>query len=236
MHPSVVLSSSLDSLAKFVNKGLGTWLPTTTYIGLFDGEHLPLLPVLSTENPNSITLYRWGFRPYWVKNHDAYIIEARGRLITPIERVMDTPSYLGVVQQNRCVVLVDGYVDGESNQYISTESGEPLLLLAIWNDWADPAIPWWGKDTTVTLLSKVDKITDTVTGATKQKRVPIAVTPSEAGYWLSELKHEQSAHGLINHFSKPGKVPLEISSTELIGKGILKLSVADPAFPVERLA
>ncbi len=98
------------------------------------------LAVISTENPDELSFYRWGLIPFWSKD-----IKIGNRLINAkSETISEKPAFRNSFKRKRCLVLSDGFFEWkkitakEKIPYRIFLKDEPLFAMAgIWDTWKD---------------------------------------------------------------------------------------------------
>jgi putative SOS response-associated peptidase YedK len=109
----------------------------------FNAFNIPDLPVIQAEDPESISLVKWGLIPFWVKDSRA---AAEIRLKTfnaRSETIREKPSFRGAVKSKRCLVLCRGFYEWQHRgtekipHYIYLEGEPPLALAGLYDDWTD---------------------------------------------------------------------------------------------------
>lgn len=137
------------------------------------------LPVISSENPQQISLFRWGLIPRWAK--DAKIgyrmINARS------ETIMKKSAFKGPFMRRRCLVLADSFFEWDKKKKIhvpyriNLKNREPFAFAGITDFWKDNQ----GKEIqsfsiiTTKANSLIYRIHD---------RMPVILSKSDNGAWL----------------------------------------------------
>lgn len=66
-----------------------------------------MVPVVTQDDPEHISIYRWGLIPFWAKD-----IKIGSKMINArIESILDKPSFKQAVEKRRCLVPTDGYYE-----------------------------------------------------------------------------------------------------------------------------
>jgi len=99
-----------------------------------------LHPVITSENPDQIQLFKWGLIPFWAKD-----TKIGSRMINSrIETITEKPSFRNAVKRRRCLVLVDGFyewkkIDNRKQPYyIHLKSNAVFAMAGIWEKWKNP--------------------------------------------------------------------------------------------------
>jgi len=92
-------------------------------------------PVIINDGVKKTKMMRWGLVPSWSKNDQigSKMINAR------LETILEKPSFSGLVKNNRCVVLADGYFEWTKQHrqpyYITHTENKILPLAGLWTTW-----------------------------------------------------------------------------------------------------
>lgn len=98
------------------------------------------LAVISTEDPQAVSFYRWGLIPSWAKDPAIgnRMINARAESIT------EKPSFRSAFRSRRCLVLGDGFYEWKKEgkdkipYRITLADGSPFAMAGIWDKWLSP--------------------------------------------------------------------------------------------------
>jgi putative SOS response-associated peptidase YedK len=98
------------------------------------------LPVITSDNPDSIQLFKWGLVPFWAKDPSIgnKMINARG------ETLSEKPAFRNLLRKKRCLVLADGFFEwkpeGKQKQpfHIFFRGKKLLTFAGLWDSWTDP--------------------------------------------------------------------------------------------------
>lgn len=104
--------------------------------GDFNGFEHPQTPVISNEQPEAISLGKWGLIPHWADQH----FEARNTLNARIETLSDKASFSPYLA-NRCLILVSGFYEWQwldkqgkrKQKYYITGPQETFALAGLWS-------------------------------------------------------------------------------------------------------
>ncbi len=105
------------------------------YVPRYNGAPTQLLPVITSEEPGKLQLFRWGLIPRWSKEiPKAPLINARS------ETIDQKPSFKSGFREKRCLVPADGFYEwvhsGRKLPYRFTLKDESLFAFAgIWDNW-----------------------------------------------------------------------------------------------------
>ncbi len=108
------------------------------YVPRYNGAPTQQLPVITSEKPLRLQLFRWGLIPRWAKEMSKMpLINARS------ETLEEKPSFKTVFRERRCLVPADGFYEwvhsGKKYPYRFTLKDESLFAFAgIWDCWKKP--------------------------------------------------------------------------------------------------
>lgn len=110
-------------------------------------------PVITDENPKTLSLLRFGMTPFWAKK-PMMLINARSEGDHNAE---DDPDYKGAkgiitkpafrkpIRSQRCLVLADAFIEGTTTEKLNKpflvylrNKERPFALAGIWDKWANP--------------------------------------------------------------------------------------------------
>ena len=169
-----------------------------------------LAPVITTEKPHEIQLFKFGLTPFWAKS-EMNLFNARAEGDSNKE---DNPAFRGAagiilkkafrkpIRSQRCIVIASGFIEGPSALGLSKpyliylrNHQNPFPIAGIWDTWLNPL-------TGFTEISFAI-ITTTANSLLRQvgnPRMPVILTDSEAKKWIksgTELSHITS---MLNHY------------------------------------
>jgi len=105
------------------------------YVPRYNGAPTQLLPVITSEQPRRLQLFRWGLIPSWSKEVNRIpLINAKS------ETIEEKPSFNRAFKSRRCLVPADGFYEwvhsGRKLPYRFTLKDESLFAFAgIWDCW-----------------------------------------------------------------------------------------------------
>lgn len=107
------------------------------------GFDFPVMPVITAEAPQKVQAYRWGLIPHWAKtSEDALKLRAQ-TLNARAETLFEKPAFRTYIQQNRCLVLADGFFEWMDFQkrkyphYVRLKSGGLFAFAGLYAHWTD---------------------------------------------------------------------------------------------------
>lgn len=178
-----------------------------------DDLYLPNMPP-TTELPVIIRntdgligkMMRWQLHPSWSREAPTYKAQTFN---ARIETVLTLNSYRTPVRERRAIVPMAGFVEwqrvGQEKQPYYIDAGDaPLLVAGIWENWRDQVLSF-----AVITQPANDEF------AWLHDRMPLTLTPAEAGRWLDPYEGaEKLVHELAGHSLKlfPRKVSQKVNN------------------------
>lgn len=170
----------------------------------FDIELLPsynvapgaYTPVISSNDPRSLQLMRFGLVPSWSKT-DKMLINARSegehnKADDPAYRgakgIIEKPAFRKAIRSQRCLVIADAFVEGTTKEKLSKpylvylrNKVRPFAMAGIYDVWKNP-------ETGVEIYAFA--IITTVANELLQKiphhRCPVILSPNQEAKWLNQ--------------------------------------------------
>ncbi len=138
---------------------------------------------------------RWGFVPSWSKELSAgyKMINARA------ESVADKPSFQQAFQNQRCLVVADGFYEWKKEGtkkrpfYIRLKNGQPFGFVGLYNIWKTPE----GEQiyTSTIITTDANEIVQPL-----HDRMPVIAEPDQYDLWLDPRIHDKT---LLRNVLKP---------------------------------
>jgi putative SOS response-associated peptidase YedK len=124
---------------ELIKERFGVTVRSAIYKARYNCAPSQSLAVISTEEPDKLSYYRWGLIPFWAKDPAIgnKLINARA------ETIIDKPSFKQAFRSRRCLVLSDGFFEwdksGEKQPYrIILKDSAPFSMAGIWDKWENP--------------------------------------------------------------------------------------------------
>ncbi len=159
------------------------------------GFTFPEWPVITSENPDKIKLFRWGLIPFWVKDiEQADKIRAQ-TLNARSETVFEKPSFRLSIHKKRCLVISTGFFewhDFNKKKYpyfIHLKEIEIFALAGIYSQWVNKL--------TGEILNTFSILTTSANPLmakihNSKERMPLILSPETEHEWLnSDLSDKQ---------------------------------------------
>ncbi len=138
---------------------------------------------------------RWGFVPSWSKELSAgyKMINARA------ESVAELPSFQQAFQNQRCLVVADGFYEWKKEGakkrpfYIRLKNGQPFGFVGLYNIWKSPE----GEQiyTSTIITTDANEIVQPL-----HDRMPVIAYPDQYDLWLDPSIHDKT---LLRNILKP---------------------------------
>ena len=168
------------------------------------------LIMVQDKGSNIVREMRWGLIPGWSKNelHGSKMINAR------LETVTTKPSFKNLINQNRCIILSNGYYEWKQDGsikvpfFIHRRDRSMILFAGLWTVWPTSS----KRIFTYTILTTKSQ------GGISQihDRMPLILDQSKVGMWtnhdnqfseiqkgLSKLKHKLSFYQVSDFVNTP---------------------------------
>lgn len=168
---------------------------------LFSAFRLPKLPVIDSEDPNSISPASWGLIPRWIKNKTEADKIRYKTFNARKETIFEKPSFRHAAHHRHCLVPVTGFYEwheapfGKIPYFLRLKNRPVFSLAGLYEEWTDhetgEVIPTF---TVITLPANplLEKIHNT------RKRMPAVLAPEMENEWLTDAYSEQNAGKILN--------------------------------------
>ncbi len=112
---------------------------------LVNGFAHPLTPVVSSNNPQMLEMYRWGLVPGTVGTHReaSHFLREYSTLNAMSEKLQDSKLYAESAESRHCLVLASGFFEWQHKgrqripHYISLVCENLFAFAGIWDSWVD---------------------------------------------------------------------------------------------------
>lgn len=169
--------------------------------GRFTGFAHPFLPIILQGNPAEIRHFQWGLLPEWVKDFASAKKLADQTLNAMGETIAEKPSFRGSVNQQRCIVLVDNFIEWRHTELgkqayrmkLIKEDAPLRALGGLWSFWKEPqsGIPFH----TFTIITTEANEEMAWVHNTKM-RMPLVLEENQFEEWLSSSSYKE-VQGLV---------------------------------------
>lgn len=161
------------------------------------GFDFPLLPVITTEKPNSLQNYRWGLIPPWVKDANEANEIRLHTLNARSETMYDKPAFKNAIHSKRCLVPLTGFFEWQHPNsktkipyFIGLEQQEIFSVAGIYESWVNPTDNELVNGFSL-LTTAANELMATIHNT--KKRMPVILLKSQEELWLNpKLKKEET--------------------------------------------
>ncbi|MCF8367633.1 MAG: SOS response-associated peptidase [Bacteroidales bacterium] len=177
---------SFSPLAKIIEDRFDVKVDSA-YKPRFNSAPSQNLAVISNQDPEHLSYYRWGLIPFWSKDPKIgnRMINAKAETIT------EKPSFKNCFKRKRCLVLSDGFFEWkkinakEKIPYRILMRDENLFAMAgIWDTWKDP-------DGELINSFSILTISPNALMENIHHRMPVILNPNDEKKWLAETPEEE---------------------------------------------
>jgi putative SOS response-associated peptidase YedK len=109
----------------------------------FNAFEIPDLPVIQADDPESISLIKWGLIPFWVRDSKAASEIRLKTFNARVETIREKPSFREAVKSKRCLVLCRGFYEWQHRgvekipHYVYLDGEPPMAMAGLYDDWTD---------------------------------------------------------------------------------------------------
>ncbi len=121
---------------EMIRERFGVTVRSAIYKARYNCAPTQKLAVISNEAPGELSLYRWGFIPFWAKDPAIgnKLINAKS------ETILEKPAFINSFRSKRCLVLSDGFYEwkkgADRTPYrITRKDGSAFAMAGIWDKW-----------------------------------------------------------------------------------------------------
>ena len=155
-----------------------------------------MVPVITSEEPDRIHLFRWGLIPFWAKDKSigAKMINARA------ETLLEKPSFRTLVSRHRCLVPLDGFYEWKKDGVVKvpyrivTTDNEIFAAAGLWDRWLDTEHQTMVFSFTIITTSPNEMMQSI------HDRMPAILLPQEESHWLDEEIQAKDAMALLRPY------------------------------------
>lgn len=152
------------------------------------GFAYPEWPVITSEAPEKISLYRWGLIPHWVKDFDTAKKIRAQTLNAKSETVFEKPSFKFSIYKKRCMVISTGFYEWQDCNkkkypyFIKLKSTEIFALAGIYSHWTDKSTGEIFRTYSILtthanpMMAKIHNL---------KERMPVILLPEREREWLN---------------------------------------------------
>ncbi len=141
-----------------------------------------MMPVILSQTPDKINIFRWGLIPRWAKEKSigAKMINAKS------ETLLEKPAFKSLVQSQRCLVPMDGFYEWRKEgklkipYRIVSQFDEIYSVCGLWDKWMDAETKEFIHSFTIITVPANNKMNFL------HERMPVILTKESEKLWLDE--------------------------------------------------
>lgn len=153
-------------------------------------------PVITSEKPDTLQMYRFGLTPFWSKKQ-MYLFNARAEgdrnsendpRYTGSREIFRKPAFRKPVRAQRCLVIADAFIEGTTEEGLSRpfviylkNHQRPFAFAGIWDRWEDP-----DKGQEVEGFSIITTVANALIRKLPHHRSPVILPREAEKAWLSD--------------------------------------------------
>jgi putative SOS response-associated peptidase YedK len=160
---------------------------------------LPLMPVVCSEDPASLRLFRWGLIPSWVEDENE-ANEIMVKTFNARSETLDTkPAFRESFTSRRCLVPVKGFFEWQHiggrkiPWYISLRDEDIFSLAGIWDSWMMKG--GISLNTFSVVTTRANELMSEIHNT--RKRMPVILPAAAEKLWLKGELEKNSAAELM---------------------------------------
>jgi putative SOS response-associated peptidase YedK len=166
----------------------------------FNAFEIPELPVITSQEPETIGLLKWGLIPFWVKDaassRDIRLKTFNARMETMLEK----PSFREAVKTRRCLVLCQGFYEWETREhrkiphYIYLKDQPPIAMAGLYEHWTDRETGEVISTCTI-ITTAANKMMEKIHNT--KKRMPLILAEENEKVWIDPDLPAEKAVGYL---------------------------------------
>jgi putative SOS response-associated peptidase YedK len=163
---------------------------------------LPSVPVICSDQPETVRLMTWGLIPYWVKDEESAKSIRMKTFNARSETLDEKPSFRNPLRTKRCMVLVNGFYEWQHigkekiPYFIRLKEDIPFALAGLYDNWLNK-ITGELINTFTIITTPANPMMEIIHNT--KKRMPAILSPSGEKEWLN-LEYGGSK---LSEFLKP---------------------------------
>ncbi len=174
---------SFSPLAKIIEDRFDVKVDGSQYTPRFNSAPSQKLAVISNDNPDELSFYKWGLIPFWAKDKSIgnKMINAKA------ETIMEKASFKNPFKRKRCLVLSDGFYEWkkinpkEKIPYcIKMEDDSLFAMAGIWDTWKNEAGEMINSFAIIT--TSPNELMGNI-----HARMPVILSKNDEKKWLNEM-------------------------------------------------
>jgi putative SOS response-associated peptidase YedK len=174
---------------------------------------LPECPVICSDSPSEIRLFRWGLVPFWSRD-EQYANEIRLKTFNAkSETLQGKASFRNLIKSKRCLVPVDGFYEWQAR---GTEKQPFLINLTDRNIFSLAGLfDYWTNRETGEILRTFTIITTAANPLMEKihntkKRMPVILRQEDESAWIGQNSYSEKAISLLKPYDEHQMVATEV--------------------------
>jgi putative SOS response-associated peptidase YedK len=163
---------------------------------------LPSLPVICSDDPQTIRLLTWGLIPFWIKDANAAKDIRMKTFNAKSESLAEKPSFRNSLNRKRCLVLTNGFYEWHTEEktktpfYIGLRDQSAFALAGLYDRWTNHES---GEilDTFTVITTRANPMMEEIHNL--KKRMPVILAPGKEQIWM-DLNTDPTKAGLFEPF------------------------------------
>lgn len=150
----------------------------------------PRLIIYTDQKGLTPVISKWGLIPHWVKEPEKTIEISNKTLNARIETIHEKPSFKNVAQEQRCLVLIDGFFEHHHKNkekiphYIHKKDETSFLVGGLYDEWTDPNTQETTHSFTI-VTTKATGFMQTLHNGVAEPRMPLILNENQSKLWLA---------------------------------------------------
>lgn len=184
-------------------------LPDKLEFNTISGFAHPRLPIVTSEEPDTIELTEWGLVPNWVNNEQAAAEMRNATLNARAETLFDKPSFKSIVKK-RCLIFINGFYEWQTIAtktkrtekkpfYIHLKSQDIFTLGGLYDEWVN--VPTGEIKRGFSIITVPANPLMEVIHNTK-KRMPFILNPQQEANWLNPSLSQSDIKELMQPYTE----------------------------------
>ncbi|RYY38612.1 MAG: SOS response-associated peptidase [Chitinophagaceae bacterium] len=160
-----------------------------------NGFEFPLMPVITSQEPDQVQAYHWGLIPHWAPSMaEAQKLRAQ-TLNAKSETVFEKPAFRSYIPKRRCLALSDGFFEWmdfnkkKYPHYVQAADGGIFAFAGIYSHWTEPETGELFRTFSI-LTTAANPMMARIHNS--KERMPVILAPEQWEAWLDpDLTKEQ---------------------------------------------
>jgi putative SOS response-associated peptidase YedK len=163
---------------------------------------LPRLPVICNNNASEINVFTWGLIPFWVKDAEKAKEIRMKTFNARCESLAEKPSFRNAFSQKRCLVLVNGFYEWQTNEkrkipfFIGLADNSAFALAGLYDNWKNP-LTGESVNTFTIVTTRANPMLEVIHNT--KKRMPVILAKEDQKVWL-DINTDPVVYGLFEPF------------------------------------